>query len=628
MPNPKVASAVSGLRSHHAECFCLAWTAGMLAAFLDHAAAGILLAAGCVLVCTVFCLPLCKAYRGNRFAFLLMAAGLLCGTAVWQHYDRTVRAPLFAMDGQTVTLTGTVTACGRTANDGTVYTLRTVLADRRVSVDWYAGDAVSLKTGDTVTLSAKLTRITQDYASHTADTQAGMGKYLRIYSADVLDIQEDTGFSLLRTVQGYREQISYEISSRLSADSAALMNGMLFGDKTALDDDLRESLYAAGIGHITAVSGMHLVFFWLLVMRLLGLFHLPHRLRFLLGCGAIGLFVLLADGSASVRRAALMLILSQSAPLFGRKVNTLHSLSLAMLLCTLFTPYVIGAAGFWLSVSGVLGIGVIAPDLTKRIRHRSGRKILQLCCVSAAVFPASVLLLGQGSLLSPLSNLVILPFGAAALYLGLLTVCTGGLTAFLLPLVDPLCRVLLYAAQLAAKIPFSQVQISSSAVRFTVALVTLLLLFLLALQIPRKHIVTAFLLCCTLLFGQSVYTAYTERQMLQIAVLGRKNDCAVVILTNGETYIADMTGAVRNPRYVRELLRSRGITEIGLLVGSSGANSAAYAETLRSTEVRTVRVLADGESVSADYGALSLTAEQGRLHLTWNGYTAEILPAA
>ncbi|MBR5405430.1 MAG: hypothetical protein IK107_03965, partial [Oscillospiraceae bacterium] len=46
------------------------------------------------------------------------------------------------------------------------------------------------------------------------------------------------------------------------------------------------------------------------------------------------------------------------------------------------------------------------------------------------------------------------------------------------------------------------------------------------------------------------------------------------------------------------------------------------------TEVRTVRVLADGESVSADYGALSLTAEQGRLHLTWNGYTAEILPAA
>ncbi|MBP0987224.1 MAG: hypothetical protein J6S92_02990, partial [Oscillospiraceae bacterium] len=114
MPNPKGASAVSGLRSHHAECFCLAWTAGMLAAFLNHAAAGILLAAGCITVCIALFLPQCRAYRGNRFAFLLMAAGLLSGTAVWQHYDRTVRAPLCAMDGQTVTLTGTVTACGRT----------------------------------------------------------------------------------------------------------------------------------------------------------------------------------------------------------------------------------------------------------------------------------------------------------------------------------------------------------------------------------------------------------------------------------------------------------------------------------------------------------------------------------
>ena len=625
---PIIANAVSGLRSHSADCVCLAWTAGLLAAFLGFAFAGMVLAGGFALFSAAIFLPPFQRFRGNWLPFLLLAAGMLCGTVAWLHYDSSVRQPLCAMDGEQLTLTGTVVSRSRNTGDRNVYTLRTELAGHRADTDWYAEAEVPLlDIGDTVTLNAELTRIPSEYASNTAAFQAGLGKYLRIYRAELCDVQKDTGFSLLRALRDEREQIAAEITRRLPEDCAALMNGMLFGDKTALNDDTREALYAAGIGHITAVSGLHLVFFFALVMRILRMLHLPRRLRFLIGMGAVGLFILIADDSASVRRAAIMLLLTQSAPLFGRHGDTFRGLCIAMLLCTVFTPYVIGAAGFWLSVSGVLGIGVIAPYMTEHLRCRTIIKnLLGLCCVSTAVFPASVLMLGQSSLISPLSNLVILPIGIAALYIGLIVLLTGGLAAFLLPLAVPLCKILLKAAELAAEIPFSHITLSSVPVQIGVGAVTVLLL-LLALRVPKKRVVSAFLVCCLILLAQSLYAAQTEKRLLQIAMLGRNKDSAAVIVCGGEAYIVDLTGSERNLRYVHKFLQDRNITEVQILYAPP-KNLTRYQEQLGGITLQNTYPLNAESRISANRGALSVRAESGTLSLSWNGISAVILPAA
>jgi len=628
MPYSPIASAVSGLRSHCAECFCLAWTAGLLAAFLGYPLAGMGLSGAALLAGLLLRLPKLRHIRKNTLPLILIAAGLLFGTGLWQYYRYSTVEPLCAMDGETVSLRGTVKHQLHRNGDRDVYTLRTELCGRRVSVDWYADSGTpALKIGDTVSLDAVLTRMTDDYASHTASQQAGYGKYLRIYKADILNIEEDTGFSLARAVSDYRDMISQKLTASLSEDAAALMNGMLFGDKTALNDDARDALYAAGIGHITAVSGLHLVFFSTLVLFLLKKLHLPARLRLFANAGAIGLFILLVDGSASVWRAALMLLLSQSAVLFGRSGDTMRGLCLAMFLCTAFTPYVIGAAGFWLSVSGVLGIGVIAPAMTAaHFRRRRLQYFLRLCCVSAAVFPASVLLLGQGSLLAPFCNLVILPFGTAALCIGFLVLCTGGLAAFLLPLAEPLCRFLLASAKFAAEIPFSQITVSSRTVRLTVLLITLLLLVLLALKRPTAHVASAFCFCCLTLFGQIVYASLSAKSMLQIAVLGKEKDAAAVILCDGEAFAADFTGSVRTPRYVQRFLEEHDVRTVQMLLCTSPDNLAAYQTTLG--DIGRIYDLSTDNALSADRGMLSVRAESGRLYLTWNGISAEILPAS
>ena len=54
-----------------------------------------------------------------------------------------------------------------------------------------------------------------------------------------------------------------------------------------------------------------------------------------------------------------------------------------------------------------------------------GRDLLQFCCLSVTVFPVSVLLCGESSLLAPVCNLVILPLGTAVLWLGFVFLLTG-----------------------------------------------------------------------------------------------------------------------------------------------------------------------------------------------------------
>ena len=575
--------------THAADCFLPAWIAGLLLAFLQQS---ILTLCGAALLTAAGCVLLRRLFRAHFREILAALAGLLLGIGAWTIYDLRVRQPLLAMDGETVTLTGEVTAADALTGDRMRYTLRTELTGRCVSADWYAGAEVQhLSVGDSVTLSAELTRITQDYRSHTADYQAGMGKYLRIYNAEVLGTEPDTDFSLRRAADAYRTHLTGLIGARLAPAESGLLCAMLFGDKTALSDETADSLYRAGIGHITAVSGLHLVFFCALIAWLLRRLTASPKLV-LAGCAlGIAAFILLVDSSVSVYRAAVMVLLHISAPLFGRRSDSLRSLGLAMFLCTVFTPYVIGSVSFWLSVSGVFGIAIAAPYLTARL-HLSGfsAHMLSLVTVSAAVFPASLLLTGETSLIAPLCNLIILPLACTALYIGLILVCTGGLTAFLLPAAGFLCRCTVLTAEAAADLPFSHIGAAFPAVSVILILGTLTLLVMFICKAAPRVIFagclgTAVLMAFSLLAG----TLLTNRS-LRIAVLGQRSECLLLLTEGGCTVAADLTGAVRSPAYAETFLRENGLTRIDILLLPDAGSAAAYQQAFRTGSIGEIRI--------------------------------------
>lgn len=622
-------AAVSSLRTHGVECFTLAWTVGLLSAFLGKGAYS---AAASVLLLVAAVVPV-LFFREERPRAVLctLSAGLALGICVWQQYDLRVRQPMLALDGQTVTLTGTVTETEPAADGGFRCMLRTRLNGHRAEVEWFTGDIPPYAAGDTVTLRAELTRITADYRSRTASYEAASGRYLRIYRAELLDEKAYTGFSLRRLTARYRDRLTERIRMALPEEEAGLLCAMLFGDKTALAEPEKLALYRSGIGHITAVSGLHLVFFCTAVAWLLRLLQCSPR-GVLAGClAAIVLFSMIADSAVSVYRAGVMLAISLAAPVFHRQADTLRSLCIAVLLCTAFTPYVIGSAAFWLSVSGVFGIGIAAPYMTQNLQPGFGKTLAQLCCVAAAVFPASLLLTGESSLLAPVCNLLILPFSIAALYLGLIFACTGGLAAFLLPAAGLLCRMTAVLAETASALPFSHVFFQSRAVSVVTVLFVPVLLLLFAAKCRPVQITAAFLTAGVLLAGLSAWAARRAERQLRVAVLGQKQEAVLAVSSRGQTVIADLSGAVKNPQYVQRYLREQGITHCTLLLSGS-RNLAAYQRAFPAGTVSALYLaddspLREGQTVCGVVPQCSTgiyTAAVGDARLTTDGAAAEI----
>lgn len=628
------------------ECFTLAWVAGLLSAFLQYGSAAAV-AGLCLLSLGLLSLLWKDFPRKYRTGMLCICAGLLLSAAVWLSYDMLHRRPLLQLDGQTVTLCGTVRGSTQRSSDRVRYTLDAAPNGHRTQIEWYAGsDVPPLKIGDRVTLQAELTRYTSDYRYHTAESAEARGQYLSCFRAKVVNIDADTGFSLRRTLHEYRSRLTDVIRQHMSGESAGLLLAMLFGDKAALSDDAQLALYRTGIGHVTAVSGLHLVFLCTLLTWLLRRLHAGPRTLLLVNGAAVLLFSVMVDSAVSVQRGTVMILLYYSAPLLGRKTDTLRSLCIAMLLCTVFTPYVIGSASFWLSVSGVFGIGIAAPYMTRNLRVPRGlRHFLQLCCVAAAVFPASLLLTGESSLLAPVCNLLILPFGVCAVYLGLLLLCTGGLTAFLLPVAGLLCSAMMYLAELAASLPFSHVGAATLAVRTALIILTLTVLLLFALRASPKYIAAAVLCAAIVLFGLGRYERQLDMHRIRIAVLGEKTDTALVLRADGHTVIADLTGGSKTPAYVQRFLRDNALTDIDALVLSSAANAAGYQSVLTGCAVGRVVVqtgepwradaeicgvraeFAEGGMVSADFPDFSFDSMPLNTTVMYHGRTVIALPA-
>ena len=621
---------------HAVECFTLAWIAGLLAAFLHEARYALLLGL----------FGLLAALRLKNRERLCLILGAVLGAVCWFRYDLAVKQPLCALDGQTVLCTGTVTDAEPLQSGRMIYSLRTELAGRRVSIDWYAdADVRPLQIGDSVTLEAALTRIQPDYRYHTVTYEAGFGKYLRIYRGTLTEAAPKQGFSLRRVLHDYRARMTARIRAMLPQEEASLLCAMIFGEKSGLAYETAEDLNQIGIGHIAAVSGLHLIFFCGILGWLLHRLQCPAKLHCLLHIPAAALFILLVDPSVSVYRAAVMVMLSQSAALFGRRGDTLRALCIAAFCCTVLTPYVIGSASFWLSVSGVFGIGVLAPFMTKHLHcGRAAKDFLGLCCVSAAVFPASVLLCGESSLLAPIANLLLLPLCTAALCIGFLLLLTGGLTAFLLPLAGMLCRFVLFAARLLAALPFSHTAQHSAPLRIAVILLTGMLLLLCIRRVRPRTLAASFLGAAVLLSSLSAAVTAQDASQLRIAVLGGKKQAALVISLHGSTVIADLSDDPRNAQYVRRFLRDSGTMSVDALLLSGRKSAAAYQKMLAGRKVGAV-MLQNGNAwreditvcgkpaifsgdapVSAQCGDAVLLFGADKTQITWNRMQIAVCP--
>ncbi|MCU1691922.1 MAG: competence protein ComEC, partial [Frankiales bacterium] len=203
-----------------------------------------------------------------------------------------------------------------------------------------------------------------------------------------------------------------------------LLPGLVVGDTSRLDPQLREDFRSTGLTHLVAVSGTNCAIVAgavLLLSRRLGL-----GLRaspVLAGLALLG-FVVLARPSPSVLRAAVMGGVGLVGLATGSRRSALPALAASVLLLVLLDPDLAGTAGFALSVLATGGLLLLAPGWRDALARRLPRWLAEALAVPAAAQvacgPVVVALAGTLGLLSVPANLLAVPAVAPATVLGVL----------------------------------------------------------------------------------------------------------------------------------------------------------------------------------------------------------------
>ncbi|KQT44954.1 hypothetical protein ASG47_16155 [Devosia sp. Leaf420] len=270
---------------------------------------------------------------------------------------------------------------------------------------------------------------------------AGIGAYGSAI-APVAIIEEGSEDAIARRVQSLRRVIADRIDLALTEDSAAIGKAMTMGDQSAISDETREVMAAAGLAHVYSISGLHLSIvaggiFWLVRLVLACLpfaVAWPNKqIAAVAGLSTAFAYLMLAGGLDNVPafRSTLMLALIFGAVLAGRRALTMRNVAIAAIVIILIDPASVFRASFQLSFAAV--VALIGVYELPQGRPNSGSGVSRLIRFISAtawtsfVAGAATLLFSayhfqQTSPLGVLGNVLALPFVSLIMGFGSLAI--------------------------------------------------------------------------------------------------------------------------------------------------------------------------------------------------------------
>lgn len=152
-----------------------------------------------------------------------------------------------------------------------------------------------------------------------------------------------------------KQQIRDRITTNDTSVTAAIMLGILLGDRSLLDSNDYQRMIDSGFIHLIAVSGGNIAF--LVIVLQLILFFVPYYARLSIITICIVAYARLCGADSSVLRATIMGVLSIAALFVGRPTYIWRLLGITWILLLVYNPYfLVYDIGFTLSFSAIIGI--------------------------------------------------------------------------------------------------------------------------------------------------------------------------------------------------------------------------------------------------------------------------------
>lgn len=232
-------------------------------------------------------------------------------------------------------------------------------------------------------------------------------------------IRDPTGWWDRSTAQVHQQVAS--ATRHMAEPHAGLLLGLALGDERQITDEDRDAMRAAGLSHLTAVSGSNVAMVVGAVLAIAWLLVLGRQVGRGLALAAIWWFVWLVRAEPSVLRASVMATIVLGAGIAGRPPLIAHSLAVTVVGSLLINPLLGQQVGFALSVmatAGVLAGIAVANRLIGTDRSRVLTMVVGAVGASVGANLATVPVLLFNGLevqpVSPWANIVIAPVATIA----------------------------------------------------------------------------------------------------------------------------------------------------------------------------------------------------------------------
>lgn len=208
-------------------------------------------------------------------------------------------------------------------------------------------------------------------------------------------------------LSGVKGKMVSNVKRILPENQAALILGIVFGEKGTFDKSYFEAIRKTGVLHVIAASGMNISMVASFLITSLTLF-LKRQKALVLSSIAIILYASLADFQPSIVRASIMAIFAFSAGVIGRQNTSLLALFFAGFIMVMFDPKIIEDIGFQLSFVATLGIILLDPIFKKIGSNLLFEDARATISAQIATVPILLFFFGTYSPISIVANFLVL----------------------------------------------------------------------------------------------------------------------------------------------------------------------------------------------------------------------------
>lgn len=278
----------------------------------------------------------------------------------------------------------------------------------------------------------------------------------------------------------------------LYGNKAGIFSAILMGDKTELDQEIKDLYSLSGIAHILAISGLHISLIGMFLYSLL-------RKRFsfatssALTIAVVTLFAITSGMGIATIRAFVMFILKLIGEILGRKYDYITAISLSALILLADNPFIIINSGFQMSFCAMITITIIWPKVLYLINIKSqiANSIVFSLCIGIFMNPVIAYNYFQLPTYSFMLNIIVVPLlgivvisAIAGSGMGFLSILMGK-TAL-----TPGCLILevyTFLCENVLKIPGAVIVVGKPTIKIIVLYYMVIVFFLFCFTLVRKN---------------------------------------------------------------------------------------------------------------------------------------------